>query len=137
ERGEGLFHGGDRGDRLYIILSGQAEVVHEAGGRHIRFAQLGPGEYFGEMALLNQATRSATVRCLAPTDVLSLPQREFRTLTAHVPELRQKCETLMVQRQQATERILAHTLARPGSQAGEGTAVRPPAARAADRGVGG
>ena len=60
-------------------------------GRHIGLAQLGPGEYFGEMALLNQATRNATVRCMAPTDVLSLPQREFSTLAAHVPELRQKC----------------------------------------------
>lgn len=134
EPGEAVVHQGDLGDRLYIILSGQAEVVHEAGGHHIRFAQLGPGEYFGEMALLNQATRSATVRCLAPTDVLSLPQREFRTLTAHVPELRQKCETLMVQRQQATERILAHTLARPGEPAEQEAAVRLPAAWRVDGG---
>jgi NADH dehydrogenase len=128
EPGEAVFHQGDLGDRLYIILSGQVEVVHEDEGRHIGLAQLGPGEYFGEMALLNRATRNATVRCLAPTDVLSLPQREFSTLAAHVPELRQKCEVLMAQRRRATERILAQALERPCEPAVQEASVSVPAA---------
>jgi NADH dehydrogenase len=128
EPGEEVFHQGDLGDRLYIILSGQAEVVHEGDGRHIRLAQLGPGEYFGEMALLNQATRNATVRCLAPTDVLSLPQRDFSTPAAHVPELRRKFADLTAQRRRATERIFAQSLDCPGVPAVQGASVRLPAA---------
>jgi NADH:ubiquinone reductase (H+-translocating) len=129
EPGEEVFHQGDLGDRLYIILSGQAEVVHEDNGRLIGLGRLGPGEYFGEMALLNQATRNATVHCTAPTDVLSLPEREFSTLAAHVPELRQKFEDLMVQRRRATERILAQALDRPGEPAVQDESVLMPAAR--------
>jgi NADH dehydrogenase len=129
EPGEEVFHQGDLGDRLYILLSGQAEVVHEDEGRLIGLARLGPGEYFGEMALLNQATRNATVRCLAPTDVLSLPEREFSTLAAHMPELRQKFEELMGQRRRATERILAQPLDRPGEPAVQDESGLMPAAR--------
>src|SRR5262249_53497056 len=68
EPGQDVFHQGELGDRVYIILSGQAEVVREdAAGAHV-LARLGPGECFGEMALLNQTTRSATVRCVATMD---------------------------------------------------------------------
>jgi CRP-like cAMP-binding protein len=80
------------------------------------------------MALLNQATRNATVRCLAPTDVLSLPQRDFSTPAAHVPELRRKFADLTAQRRRATERIFAQSLDCPGVPAVQGASVRLPAA---------
>lgn len=57
-------------------------------------AQLKPGEYFGEMALLNQATRGATVRCTTPMDALSLPKREFGLLTKNLPELKQSFQMI-------------------------------------------
>jgi NADH dehydrogenase len=98
EPGEEVFHQGDVGDRIYIILSGQADVVREDGEREKLLAQLGAGEYFGEMALLNQTTRNATVRCAAPLDVLSVPKREFNLLAASIPELRRSFEDLMARR---------------------------------------
>src|SRR4029077_20722867 len=79
EPGQKVFSEGDLGDRVYILLSGQAEVVRRRAGsiaEHV-FATLGPGECFGEMALLGGVSRNATVRCLEPMTVLSIPKREF------------------------------------------------------------
>jgi NADH dehydrogenase len=89
EPGQDVFHEGDVGDRVYIILSGRAEVRRD--DRPI--ATLVRGEYFGEMALLLRATRNATVRCIEPMDVLALPKREFSVLAANLPELRRSFET--------------------------------------------
>ena len=98
EPGEEIFHQGDLGDRIYIIANGAAEVVREEGGREISLARLGPGEYVGEMAVLNQTTRNATVRCLSPLDVLSIHKREFSLLAANLPAMRESFEQVMSQR---------------------------------------
>ena len=89
---------GDIGDRIYIIASGQAEVARGENGLEAVLARLGPGEYFGEMALLNRTTRNATVRCLEPLDVLSIHKREFNTLAANLPAMRESFERVMAQR---------------------------------------
>jgi NADH dehydrogenase len=108
EPGEEIFRQGDLGDRIYIIANGHAEVVHQTdGAREILLAQLGPGEYFGEMALLNQTTRNATVRCAEPLDVLSIHKREFSMLAANLPAMRASFEQVMEQRRMATEGKLA------------------------------
>jgi NADH:ubiquinone reductase (H+-translocating) len=100
EPGEEIFHQGDIGDRIYMIVHGQAEVVMEHEGEEILLAQLGAGEYFGEMALLKQTTRGATVRCTAPMNTICLPKREFGLLTAYLPQVRQTLENVMTKRQQ-------------------------------------
>ena len=107
EPGQEIFRQGDRGDRIYIISRGKAEVIHDEGGRETPLALLGPGEYFGEMALLNQTTRNATVRCLESLDVLSIHRREFSVLAANLPALRESFEQVMKQRRKATESVLA------------------------------
>jgi hypothetical protein len=88
EPGQEVFHQGDVGDRIYIIVSGTVEIVRD----DHRVATLGRGDFFGETALLLQAQRSATVRCLEPADLLALPKREFSILSAHLPELRRSFE---------------------------------------------
>ncbi len=90
EPGQEVFRQGDVGDRVYIVLSGEAEVVREFNGFQRPIATLGRGEYFGEMALLRSTTRNATVRCVEAMDVLSLPKREFSLLSANLPQLRQE-----------------------------------------------
>jgi NADH dehydrogenase len=109
EPGEAVFHQGDLGDRIYIIVAGRAEVVREQAGAELVLAELGPGEYFGEMALIENTTRNATVRCVEPLDLISLPKREFNVLTAHLPELRRGFEKVVEQRRQATTLALAQT----------------------------
>jgi NADH dehydrogenase len=99
EPGEAVFHQGDLGDRIYMIVNGQAEVVREDDGAETVLARLGPGEYFGEMALLKNTTRGATVRCVAPMNTICLPKREFGLLTAYLPQVRETLENVMDQRQ--------------------------------------
>ncbi len=101
EPGEEVFHQGDIGDRIYIIVGGQAEVVREENGNEIVLARLGPGEYFGEMALLRKTPRTATVRCISPMDTLSLPKREFSMLAAYIPAVRETLENVMQERARA------------------------------------
>jgi len=108
EPGQKVFTEGELGDRVYILLSGAAEVVRRvangmagANGEQ-QLATLGPGDCFGEMALLGSAPRNASVRCLAPMTVLSIPKREFGLLAANVPGLRSSFEQVMSRRTQAT-----------------------------------
>lgn len=94
EPGQEVFHEGDVGDRVYIILSGKADVLRGDD----KLATLARGDYFGEMALLQMATRNATVRCAEPMDVLALPKREFNVLSANLPELRRSFEKKSTER---------------------------------------
>ena len=100
EPGQRVFSEGDLGDRVYILLSGRAEVVRRqsARGQEEVIAVLGPGECFGEMALLDSAPRNASIRCIEPTTVLSIPKREFGLLAANVPGLRASFEQVTARR---------------------------------------
>jgi NADH dehydrogenase len=99
EPGQIVFREGDLGDRLYIVLSGSAEAVHEnPGATEVVLARIGPGEYFGEIALLQDHARNATVRCVDAMNVLSLPKREFGLLAAHLPALRTSVEAVAQKR---------------------------------------
>src|SRR6201988_2515317 len=98
EPGQDVFREGDIGDRLYIITQGKADVIRKNGEDDVHLAQLGAGEYFGEMALLNQTTRNATVRCVEALDVLSIPKRDFSALAANLPTMRENIEKVMAQR---------------------------------------
>jgi NADH dehydrogenase len=98
EPGEAIFHQGDMGDCLYIIVRGEADVLLEHEGQEVVLACLGAGEYFGEMALLNQKTRNATVRCKTPMDVLVLPKGDLGALVSHFPALQQSFDSVMAKR---------------------------------------
>jgi CRP-like cAMP-binding protein len=89
-------------------VSGQAEVVREDDERETVLARLGPGEYFGEMALLSQTTRMATVRCLSPMNTIALPKREFNTLAAYIPAMRETLENVMRERAQSNSQKSHH-----------------------------
>ena len=97
EPGQEVFHQGDVGDRVYIIVSGTVEVVRD----DLRVAVLGRGEFFGETALLQMTQRNATVRCLEPMDLLALPKREFGILSANLPDLRRSFESKSQERARA------------------------------------
>lgn len=98
EPGDAVFHQGDLGDRLYMILSGEAEVVHRENGGDVTLARLDPGEYFGEAALLGRIPRSATVQALTPMDVLTLPRGDFQALLGSLPDLRESFEDVAARR---------------------------------------
>ena len=103
EPGEEVFHQDDLGDRIYIIVSGEADVIREADTGDRVLARLGPGEYFGEMALLREATRQATVRCVAPMNTLSLAKRDFSLLASYLPGVRDTFQNEMKRRVDSNE----------------------------------
>jgi NADH dehydrogenase len=112
EPGQDVFRQGDLGDRVYVVLTGAAEVWREKDGVETQLARLGPGDWFGEMALLNETTRGASVRCVESMDALSLPKRDFTVLAANLPELRQSFEKVMAERRSGTRREDAVTVGR-------------------------
>jgi NADH dehydrogenase len=100
ETGQTVFNEKDLGDRFYIVVKGRCEVVRNEDGVEHKLAELGPGECFGEMALLNRTTRAATVRVIEPLDVLSIPKPDLTALVGHLPALRESLDELMTERQQ-------------------------------------
>ena len=70
---------GDPTDSLYIILSGRLKVMmSEADGKEVILAILGPGEFFGEMGLIDDSPRSASVIAIEPCELLSVTKRDFK-----------------------------------------------------------
>jgi voltage-gated potassium channel len=67
---------------MYFLVSGEVEVAVAPDP-----VRLGPGSFFGEMALLGGGIRNATIATTRPTTLLMLDVMDFRTLTAHHPEL--------------------------------------------------
>lgn len=88
-RGEVLFHQGDPGDALFVVTRGAVKISlpNEEGDEAI-IATIRDGEFFGELALLDGAPRSATATALEPTETLVLPRSRFRDLIATEPALR-------------------------------------------------
>ncbi len=79
--GKVLAREGDLGDEFFVIDSGTAEVTR--GGE--RVAELGPGEFFGEMALLDADRRNATVTAISPMSLIVMTRASFRTLNRSQP----------------------------------------------------
>jgi len=75
--GEVIVRQGDVGDCMYVIQSGKVEVIQEHQGKETRLAQLGEGDFFGEMALFEKDLRSATVRPLGDVRVLTVDRKIF------------------------------------------------------------
>jgi nitroimidazol reductase NimA-like FMN-containing flavoprotein (pyridoxamine 5'-phosphate oxidase superfamily) len=69
-------------DKFFIIVEGEVEVIREDGGGERKLATLGRGQFFGEMAILRDTPRTATVRATAPTTLLSMERDSFRGLVA-------------------------------------------------------
>ncbi len=88
-RGEVLFHQGDPGDSLFIVSSGAVKIVlpSEEGDEAI-LTSIRPGSFFGELALLDGAPRSATAVAMEPTETLVLRREAFRALIDTSPEAR-------------------------------------------------
>jgi CRP-like cAMP-binding protein len=99
DRGTVLITEGDRGREFFVIVSGEVEVRRK--GR--KLATLGPGTYFGEIALLSRQPRTATVTALTPLRVLVIADRDFVDLLDAMPELWLKVARSLAERVAADE----------------------------------
>ena len=103
--GKVLCQEGSIGYEFYLILDGQAVV--KRGGKKV--ATLGPGQYFGELSLLDRQPRSATVEAATDMTVLVLGKREFSGLLDEVPTLAHKLLSAMAARlREADAKAFSH-----------------------------
>lgn len=101
EKDEIIFHEGDLGDYLYIIIDGQVDILKQKDGKETSIATLNKGEFFGEMALLNERKRTATIKCLTPTNVLALRKSDFGMLIANFAGLKHQFESAGQKREES------------------------------------
>ncbi len=83
EPGQIIVTQGTPGQAFYLILSGK--VASERDGRAL--GAFGPGDFFGEMSLLDSAPRSATIRAIEPTRCLMLSSWDFKALLERTPSI--------------------------------------------------
>ena len=92
--GKTLVEEGRSGHEFFLILDGKATISRN--GRKV--ATVGPGDYFGELALLDRGPRNATVTADTDMDVLVLGQREFSGVLDEVPTIAHKLLSSMAAR---------------------------------------
>lgn len=81
-----LVYEGEEPDALYIIVSGKAKVyVSDEDGKELVLNALGPGEFFGELALIDGSPRSATVMTTDKSTLIKISQREFAKFLQETP----------------------------------------------------
>jgi CRP-like cAMP-binding protein len=80
EPGDVIVREGEAGDCAYLVNRGELQVLKQDGSQQREVAKLKSGDCFGEIALLADVPRTATVRCITAVDVLILPRGEFMTL---------------------------------------------------------
>ncbi len=97
--GKVLAEAGTVGREFFIIVEGQAAV--ERSGRHV--ATLGPGDYFGELALVDRGLRSASVTAETELRILVLAQREFNGVLESAPSVTRKLLAVMATRLRETD----------------------------------
>jgi CRP-like cAMP-binding protein len=99
EAGVDIIREGERGQGLFLILSGEVEVVaHTASPDPVKLAQLHTGDLFGEMSLVTDQPTTATVRTVKPTTVLFLAREYVERLGEAVPEIQAYFEQLALNR---------------------------------------
>lgn len=85
---EELFHKGDEGAQIYVVASGQLKVVTTSNdGDDLMFCVLDPGEVIGEVALLADRPRTATVIAIKRSDLIVIDRRDFGSLLRRRPEV--------------------------------------------------
>jgi uncharacterized protein YhbP (UPF0306 family) len=80
--GDVVVRQGGPADKFFIVVDGAVEVVRDVDGKEETVASFGPGDFFGEMAIMRDSSRSASVRATEATKLLSLDRSSFRDLVA-------------------------------------------------------
>jgi len=75
--GEVIVRQGDTGKCMFVIQRGEVEAVAERDGKEFTLRKMGANDFFGEMALFEQETRTATIRSLGPAHVLTIDKKNF------------------------------------------------------------
>jgi len=107
-KGEILFHEGEFGDHLFLILEGKVKLGHAStDGRESLMAVLGPGEMFGELSLFDPGLRAATATALTQARVLSLGNTQLMPWLAGRPEVAAALLQALARRLRRTNEAMA------------------------------
>jgi CRP/FNR family cyclic AMP-dependent transcriptional regulator len=105
---EFIFEEGSFGDEMYIVHSGEVKLVKNSNGREMVIAAVGPGEFFGEMALVDNAPRSVSAVAAGElTRLLALDRDKFLFLVSHQPAFALTIMHVLCQRLRAMNEKLA------------------------------
>jgi CRP-like cAMP-binding protein len=103
EKGVDVVKIGEPGDTMYIIVSGEVDVlIQGADGKENKVASIGEGSYFGEMALMTGEPRSATIRTNMPCEMFSLDKDDFDIILEKYPSISLSLGKIMSQRLRQT-----------------------------------
>jgi CRP-like cAMP-binding protein len=106
--GEVVFREGDLSDTCYVVRSGHARAVREhPDGRSITLAQFGPGDIFGELAMFDNESRSATIETLERTELIAILGGDMRRLLREHPDIAVKLISALGRRLRETNERLA------------------------------
>jgi CRP/FNR family cyclic AMP-dependent transcriptional regulator len=97
-----LISEGDTTDSLYVVLEGKVKVfASDHQGKEVILNILGPGEYFGELALLDDQPRSASVKTMVQTKLMVITKNDFKKSLAGDPEMAYKLIKVLIGRVRA------------------------------------
>ena len=103
EAGQEIVRQGDTGVGMFVIRSGRVEVVQQRDGKAEKINEIGAGGFFGDMALLDEFPRTATVRAVEPTTCLGLTRWHFRGLLESHPQIALKLLPVLTKRLRKAE----------------------------------
>lgn len=107
-RGEVLFHEGDNGDQIYVVVDGKIKLGRTAAdGRENLLAVLGPGQMFGELSLFDPGPRSATASAITETTLLGLAHKDLLPWLTGRPEVARNLLSQLAQRLRRSNDTLA------------------------------
>jgi len=104
--GDLIVRQGEVGECMHVIVSGKAEVLRQEGGRETRLAVLGESDFFGEMAIFDRETRSATVRAMGEVKAMPLNKKTLQKRVLEDPWLAFRIMEKMSQRIRELDRKL-------------------------------
>ncbi len=96
--GDVIFTEGDEPDYLYLVDTGQVSIAIQRFDRHEELSLLGPGDCFGEMAILQNAKRSTTARAVTDTELLRVDKDTFLSLLNADPDLARRIDAVIAER---------------------------------------
>jgi len=107
--GSVVFEQGASAEALYIVLTGKVRIYVETGGEKIDVAGIGPGDFFGELALLREETHSKTAEAAEESELMVIPEKSFQRLLASDSALAEQVNEKMEQRLRANVESLKLT----------------------------
>jgi len=116
EEGESIFREGDLGTEMYIIQEGRVEILKEIQGEQRQLAVLEKGDFFGEMAILEDLPRTAGARAVTAAKLLMINGSTFDQMLRSNPEIAVRMMRKLSRRLRETDRMLRESIGKPTPQ---------------------